>query len=408
VAAVAGVAVWARTRLGSVTAVTFLVLASAEPVLLALSRQARGYGLTYLAAGIVTIAAVESVRSGRTRDLVLLGVGGAIGMLTLPVFSPMFGLTVLAVVLLRRDLLLRASAVTVGAAGLASLPYVLRLDDFLTEAGQRYGWQLDWHAPVTGWIEHLLLPGMRATVGADPQVDVAGPVTHGDLPPFALLVGILLIAAGVAACWQRGLLHIALITLLPVTGTYAVLTGSGAYVTGRFVSFLNIPLLVLVAMGLAAIVLPAAGGRANWVVTGESTDRWGRALGSVALLGVGVALAVGSAGLARTLITEPAEDTATVARIVDGLQADIVVASSARPAGLRFYFDGTLVLASASELQRYLCDPMTSVTFIEHPFANDPIDTSCLAQRQAARHEVTQRLRGGWIAVWHVPAEVTR
>jgi hypothetical protein len=65
-AGVALVTVWLHTRLTPLSGVLFLFLATVSPLLLDLSRQARGYGLAFFAMSVLIVGALEADRDGRT------------------------------------------------------------------------------------------------------------------------------------------------------------------------------------------------------------------------------------------------------------------------------------------------------------------------------------------------------
>jgi hypothetical protein len=54
-AGVAVVTAWLHARLGAIAGISFLFFATASPLLLDISRQARGYGLAFLAMGVLLV-----------------------------------------------------------------------------------------------------------------------------------------------------------------------------------------------------------------------------------------------------------------------------------------------------------------------------------------------------------------
>ncbi len=66
VAGVTVVTAWLHSRVDALSGVLFLFLATVSPLLLDITRQARGYGLAFLAMSILVVAALEAVRDGRT------------------------------------------------------------------------------------------------------------------------------------------------------------------------------------------------------------------------------------------------------------------------------------------------------------------------------------------------------
>ena len=98
---VALVTTWLHRRHDPLAGLLFLFLATVSPLLLDISRQARGYGLAFLAMAVVIVAALEAQRAGRTAAVVLMCAAGVVGTWTLPQFGIGFAATL--VVLLDRS-----------------------------------------------------------------------------------------------------------------------------------------------------------------------------------------------------------------------------------------------------------------------------------------------------------------
>ena len=79
--------VWLHARLGALAGILFLFFATASPLLLDISRQARGYGLAFLAMGVMFVAALEASRASRGWYLAAFCVAGIVGTCTLPQFG---------------------------------------------------------------------------------------------------------------------------------------------------------------------------------------------------------------------------------------------------------------------------------------------------------------------------------
>jgi hypothetical protein len=93
------VTAWLHVRLRPLTGILFLFLASVSPLLLDITRQARGYGLAFFAMGVMMVAALEADRSPRTSLFATFCAAGVLGTWTLPQFGIAFVAT--GVVLLR-------------------------------------------------------------------------------------------------------------------------------------------------------------------------------------------------------------------------------------------------------------------------------------------------------------------
>src|SRR4029450_8527229 len=73
------VTAWLQVRVGSLSGVLFLFLATVSPVLLDITRQARGYGLAFLAMSVLVLASLEAVRTGRGWAVLSACVAGGVG-----------------------------------------------------------------------------------------------------------------------------------------------------------------------------------------------------------------------------------------------------------------------------------------------------------------------------------------
>jgi hypothetical protein len=78
------VTAWLHVRVGALSGILYLFLATVSPLLLDISRQARGYGLAYCAMSLVVVAALEALRTGRLWVVATMWVAGLIGAWTLP------------------------------------------------------------------------------------------------------------------------------------------------------------------------------------------------------------------------------------------------------------------------------------------------------------------------------------
>ena len=130
VAGIVLVTIWLHVRYGALSGLLFLFLATASPLLLDLSRQARGYGIAFLAMSVVVVAALELLRSSRTWAIVALCAGGVVGAWTLPHFTVAFlaiGAVLLAAGVTRSRL---AVGLGVSIAAIAAW-YAPHVDDIL-------------------------------------------------------------------------------------------------------------------------------------------------------------------------------------------------------------------------------------------------------------------------------------
>ena len=84
---VALVTAWLHARVSPLSGVLFLYFATLSPLLLDLSRQARGYGIAFCAMGVLVVGALEARRSQATSAVAAAALAGVIGTWTLPVFG---------------------------------------------------------------------------------------------------------------------------------------------------------------------------------------------------------------------------------------------------------------------------------------------------------------------------------
>ncbi|MCS7007764.1 MAG: hypothetical protein NZL88_09450, partial [Gaiellaceae bacterium] len=139
-------AVWLHRRVGALTGVTYLYLTTVSPFLLDLSRQARGYGLAFLAMTVLVVSALEARRTCHRGWVASFSVAGVLGTWTLPHVAIAFGAT--AVPLLLDPRLRRPTASLLGAACAATLVwYGPHLRAILVSFRQDYAAPID-----TAWL----------------------------------------------------------------------------------------------------------------------------------------------------------------------------------------------------------------------------------------------------------------
>ena len=137
------VTAWLHQRVGAVSGVLFLFFATASPLLFDLSRQARGYGLAFLAMSVLIVAALEAERTGSTRALVVFFAAGLAGSLTLPNFGLAFIATAVALLAVPSF----SRRIVVGIAGstlVIAAWYAPHVRDLLENSQQENGAQIGW------------------------------------------------------------------------------------------------------------------------------------------------------------------------------------------------------------------------------------------------------------------------
>jgi hypothetical protein len=373
------VTAWLHVRLGALSGLLFLFFATASPLLLDITRQARGYGLAFLGMGIVVIAALEALRSGRADWIAALCGGGLVGTLTLPHFGIAFIAT--SAVLLLDARLRRRTAVGLAASILAALAwYAPHLDD-LAESSQQ-----DYAAPIeTGWlltapVDQILLPGLRWI--DEVLVD----------PSFASLV---VVAALVLLLGSSPLLRDlepALVLAAGPVATVLALWIVQANVAPRFFSFLLVPLFVLLGTGIAEVLR-------RFVTTGRPR---GRILVSLATLLLAAAVSVGEA---ERILRLPREAAREAAAAVAGLgpPSTPVVAYVPYPRDLEYYLGRPVETPRTAALAAGACDRDEVTILVTQPWLLEPARFPCTDRPGVVHRGFEQYTRGGRIDVWLLP-----
>lgn len=390
IAAVLVMSWFLRRRFGGAEALVFLVAASLAPLHLDLVSQARGYGLAFLAAAGLVVAADAAATRGRGHDWVLVGVWGLVGIATLPVFVLPFLGTAAALWLSGGDR--RAVTITVVAAGVASLAwYAPVVGALLASTGQEFGHVLPWWGAANRWAVDLLFDLFRLVPRAfASEQDAVLPGAAG-LPLVALAYA--LVAPGAWRLHRAGERALLGVLAAPVVITYFGLTLMRVHVAPRFTSYLLVHLLALVAVGVPAIARAVAPQRP--------------AAASLAVVAV-VAVALGTIGSVRHatwVLHAPIEAVADAGKVVNGSGITPVLTNSTRPEGLRWYVHARVHRSAGADLHRALCSRAGPYVFVHEPFRAPPVEgLGCLDARGALRVRLSQRLRGGHIDVWLVPA----
>ena len=379
VAGVVLVTAWLHRRHGALSGVLFLFLATVSPLLLDITRQARGYGLAFMAMCVVIVAALEAVRTGRTWLVVAMCAAGVIGSWTLPQFAIAFGATCVAVALDRS--VRRATVVGL----VASMALIYAWYAFHTgavgsasqiEDGVRIG--LPWI--VTAPIDQILLP---ALIWIDGTALVAG------------LVWLPLVCAVIVVAAASPLLRVrssALVLGSGVVASILVLWVTDAYVIPRYLSFLLVPWFVMVATGAAALLSGVLQRRAPV-----------RALLCLIVLAV---LAARFAVLAPDVVALPREANRDAARVIEERGTTTPVITYMRnPANLVFYLERPVDEPEPEALEASVCDRDVAVYYVFQPFALDLVDISCLDRPGVEHRRFAQYARGDEMNVWFVPPE---
>jgi hypothetical protein len=390
IAAVGASAAWLWRRLGPWTAVGFVVLVLTSELHLELARQARGYGLTFLAMALLLITGDRSIREGGGWNWAAFAAVGVAGTYTLPVFVLPFLGVALAIVAARPVLWRQCAMAVAGAGAVLLVLYAPLLADVLASSDQQTGSQLPWHGMLSGPVGDLLGPNAQVLLGDAPQFWMK-----------LLLAGLAM--AGALRLALTGRLDLGAVLAVPVLFTYLVLTIGRLYYVPRFTSFLLLPLLALIATALATPIERLGERSRARVVAGLAAA----VIAAVAVLG-----SVRIIQISDARAELPIENFKQVAKVVDGAGMSRVVTNSKRPEGLQYYVGGDRVeVLERAALRRTLCRDGPPFAFIDHPLgfevgaeAPSTSGTVCVEKRGATLIEVPQRGdRGDTVNVWLVP-----
>jgi len=373
------VTAWLHLRFGPPAGLVFLFLATVSPLLVDITRQARGYGLAWLAMSVLVVAAVETDRRPRPWLVVAMCAAGVAGTITLPHFAIAF--VVAALALLARRELRRQVAIGLGISLLAVAAfYAPQLGDLTTSSEVEYGVQVPASWVLTAPVDQILVP---AFLWIDGTVLVPG------------LVWLPVVGLAVLLMWPSPLLRApapATIVLAPPVATMVVFWAADLYSVPRYLSFLLVPLLVLVATG-AGCALTRRRGHAHLAVS------------AVALVVLAL-VAARSAELVPDVVRLPREAHRDAAELVEErapANARIYVYAH-QPRGVAFYLDRPVVALEADEVAASVCGRPWPVAYVTQPFVVPPVDVPCLRAPGAVRHTFRQYTRGDRIDVWLVPA----
>jgi len=181
----------------------------------------------------------------------------------------------------------------------------------------------------------------------------------------------------------------ALILCSGVVATVVVLWLARAYVIPRYVSFLLVPLFVLLASGGASVLA-------------RVTTRPALVRTVVCVAAVGV-LAVRFVAIAPDVVRLPREAGRDAAQIIDAQtpRTTPVFAYMHLTESLSFYLDRPLHRVGASTASR-VCDHTPAVYVVE-PFNFEPPRVDCLDRPGVRHYRFRQYARGNEIDVWLVP-----
>ena len=375
------VTTWLHVRLGALSGLLFLYFATASPLLLDITRQARGYGIAFLAMSVLVVAALEAARSRRAWAVVAFCGAGVVGTWTLPHFGIAFAATGLVLMTMRP--LRKATAVGLAMSFIAVIAWYLpHLDDLATSSRQAYGAPIGVAWIVTAPIDQILTPGLRwidevlvAPALGSLAMTAALAVLVGSSPLLRSRSSALILVAG------------------PVV-TVVILWLTRTNVAPRFFSFLLVPLFALLASGIASIVRRSVTSR-----------RIGARL--VLAMTTLVLVALIAASYVRDIPRLPREAVKDTAAFIEANASTStpVFAYVPYPRDLEHYLGRPVETPrTAGQLER-MCESRRDVIYVSQPWILPPVTVPC-TQRDGARHlRFEQYARGGEVNIWLIPRE---
>ena len=370
------VTAWLHVRLGALAGILFLFLATGAPLLLDITRQARGYGLAFFAMSVVVVAALEVDQRPSRWWLAAFFGGGLIGTLTFPQFGIAFVAT--AVVLLTKSELRARVLGGFAVTALASVMwYAPHFDDLRENSRQVYGARIGPFGVITAPFDQILIPALLRYGGV-------GLTGIKWLPVVAL--ALVFVAWSPLLRWNRR----GAILATGVFATLIALWATRTYVVPRFLSFLLVPLLMLAASGAAAIL------------TRSPRPPLVRSVLALATVGALVLVFVPPA---LEIATLPREANADAARLVQEKASPTaeIYPHVLHPRTLSFYLDVPLQPRPTQRYVPRLCSRPSQVVLVEQPWVLTPLHVPCLARAGVEHYRLEQYSRGREINVWIVP-----
>ena len=378
VAGVVFVTAWLHVRVGALSGILFLFLATVSPLLLDISRQARGYGLAFLAMSVVVVAALEALRTGSLWAVATMWLAGLLGTWTLPQLG--IALIAVATVLVFDGRTRVPAAIGLGLVLAAIAAWYIPHSDSI-DAIARFpdGVQIGFPWVITAPIDQIALPGL---LWIDGTALVAGAIW---LPLIAVAV---LVAARspLIRDWRT-----ASVLLAGPVGTVVALWIGEAYVIPRYLSYLLAPLFIILATGGAASLRELGKRRA---VVGPV----------VCLVAIGL-LTARFVMVAPDVVGLPREANRDAAAVIEEGPPGVPVLAYMRNAAMNlgFYLDRPVVELEEQKVEARVCRQRRPVFYVEQLDALEPVEVPCLSRSGARDTVLHQYARGKKISVWLVP-----
>ena len=379
VAGVVFMTAWLHRRVDPLSGVLFLFLATVSPLLLDITRQARGYGIAFLAMTVLIATALDAARTGRMRFVGLMCLAGVVGTWTLPQFGFAFVATGI-VVAAKREIRYRVLICVGVAVGAIYAWYAPHASEVQSASQIEDGIQIGFPWVLTAPIDQILLP---ALIWIDGTALVAGAIWL----PFVVLAVVVMGSSPLARTPTS-----ALILCSGPVATILALWIVEAFVIPRYLSYLLVPLFVLLATGGSSIL-------------GRIRMRRAAPLTVSCLVALGI-LTVRFAATAPDVVRFPREAHRDAAEVVvqTGTPASPVLAYMRRTANLEFYLGRPVVDLEPDEVAERVCNADRDVFYVMQPFALADVTVPCLERDGAQHYRFRQYARGNEMNVWLIPA----
>jgi hypothetical protein len=379
IAGVIVVTAWLHVRLGALSGVLFLFFATVSPLLLDLTREARGYGLAFLAMSVMVVTALETLRSPRTWLTLAFFVSGVVGTWTLPHFAIAFACTGAVLLAQAHDRVRWAVGLGFSLVA-AAAAYATQFDDIVTTSSQPYGAPIDSAWAITAPLDQTLIPALIYIDEVFLRPGLGWAVV-------AIALAVLIGSSPLLRRWGS-----ALVLCTGVVVTVAAFWATGTYVVPRFFSFLLVPLLMLLASGIAAILARSVASRRPEART---------VLAAITLCAVALIAAPDIVKITR-LPRVAASEAAAAIRASTPPSTPVFVYMP-YPRDFQFHLARGMQTARTPEQLRRVCGALREVVFVRQQWPLPSIAARC-TRRAGTRHvRIEQYARGGQIELWFIP-----
>ena len=372
------VTTWLHRRVSALAGLVFLFLATASPLLLDISRMARGYGLAFLAMSVLVVSALEADSTARGRAIAGVSAGGVLGSLTLPHFAIAY-LAVALVLIAKDELRIRVAIPTVISLLAIAAWYAPHADDIAGSRLGEYGQQIQTAWLATAPIDQVLIPALT-------QLDDSFVRPSVETLLLACVLGAIVASSPMLRQPRQ-----AAILLAPIVATVVAFWFTWTYVVPRFFSFLLVPLFMLLATGSASIL-----SRLRTRPAPLRTVAVGVIFGVLALQFVRLTADV------SYLPRDSTEAAAlTIRRAVPS--STPVIAHVPYPLDLEHFLQRPIHHALTAAAARRVCALSGPVVYVDQPYLIPPVVVPCVRRAGVDHYRLRQYTRGGRIDVWVIP-----